>query len=129
MVSMYDADGKLLVNPQATPRGGASKLKARNLGATLVSVKASPASFYGLQVLNLSGAAAYIQLFDALAASVTLGTTTPDLEFSVGSAQALNLWFGEPGVSFASGIVIAATTMEAGAVGSANGVTAFVEYA
>lgn len=101
-------------------RGG-TKLKIRNLNATVQAVKAGPGVLYGIFVTNVSGATCYVQIFDVAAASVTLGTTTPDIEITLATAQSQFFPFG-PGAGFGTAIAIASTTTEAGAVGSANGV-------
>lgn len=93
-------------------------------------VKAGPGTFYGLQIVNMQGAAAFIQVFDAASAgAVVLGTTLPDLEFIIGANTASYSFLPPQGVAFSQGIVVAATTAEAGGTASAAGVSVFVEYA
>lgn len=95
-----------------------------------VPVKAGPGTFYGLQIVNMQGAAAFIQVFDAASAgAVVLGTTLPDLEFIIGANTASYSFLPPQGVAFSQGIVVAATTAEAGGTASAAGVSVFVEYA
>ena len=106
----------------------ANKFKARDLGA-LVLVKSVAGQIYGIQIIT-AGVAAFVQIFDAKqTADVTLGTTTPDLEVQCPiNATTTITWGNEDGVRFDQGIVIASTTAEKGAVASAAGVQAFLQY-
>lgn len=85
---------------------------------TKVQVKGSAGQVYGWQILNNTAAIAYIQVFNALAASVTLGSTTPDyvlpLPPSSGATLALDL-----GIAHGTGITVAATTTRGGSTTAA----------
>ena len=67
--------------PIVTYPPGAYNYKQRNLtGAT--GIRASKATFYGMQVYNGTGATVYVQVFNSVGpGAVTLGVTTPDFEF------------------------------------------------
>jgi hypothetical protein len=115
---------------QASPGGGATPKLLRNLGALTV-LKGSAGTLYGLAVTNTIASAQWIQVFDAATAgSVTLGTTTPTLEFEVGASapnSPLQV-FPPPGVAFANGIVLASTTGEMGSTTSGSGVHVNAAY-
>lgn len=110
------------------PFGGAVKAKFRDLAAAIQTVKTCTGRLFGIEIINNQAATAFVQLFDLLAANVTLGTTTPDKEFQVAANGHLELWCADPGVSFDTGIAIASTTTEKGSVGSAAGVQVFLSY-
>jgi len=59
-------------NIQTTPK------VVTGLTATVVNVTAGPANFYRHDMISTSNEVLYLQLFDAAAASVTLGTTVAD---------------------------------------------------
>ena len=74
---------------------------------------------------NAQAAVIFIQLFDALLANVTLGTTVPDWEFSIAASTSLAVPLPANGIVFHSGLVAGSTTGEKGATPSAAGVQAF----
>ncbi len=101
-----------------------TKSKIRNLNATVVAVKASAGVLYAVQILNTTGAACYVQIFDKAAGSVVLNTDTPDLEYLVALGAQLLVPLGD-GANFTTAISIASTTTEQGLTGSASGVMVF----
>lgn len=124
-------DTGLVVSPN--PNSPLSKPTAgspiRNLAATVKAIKSAAGVLYGLQILNNQGAACYVQVFDAAVASVTLGTTLPDLEVLVAANSYLNVPLPAFGVPFGNAIAVASTTLEGGSVGSAAGVMLFPQWA
>lgn len=104
------------------------KGKFRNLAATVQAVKASAGTLYGILVINTSGATCYVQVFDLATGGVTLGTTTPDLEFLLATASVQFFALGENGIAFGTAISIASTTTEGGLTGSAAGVQVMPVY-
>lgn len=102
-------------------------LKAINLsvvqGLPVQITGAGKLSF--LNIINSSGAVVYVQLFNAIAANVTLGTTVPDLEFQVGVGVQLNPPFPADGVYFSNGMCAAATLTDRGNAGAPNGVSLY----
>ena len=96
----------------------------RDLGAK-ATVQIGKTQLYGLTVTNAQAAVIFIQLFDALLASVTLGTTVPDWEFSIAASTSLAVPLPANGIVFHSGLVAGSTTGEKGATPSAAGVQAF----
>lgn len=101
------------------------KYQTRDAGAK-ATVIIGEGNLIGIQVLNNQGAATFVQLFDALLANVTLGSTNPDWEFSVpaNTTTAFNPLPG-PGLKFRTGIVVGAATAEKGGTPSAAGVQVF----
>ena len=104
----------------------AEKLQTRDLAATKPQVWTGEGTLVGLQVCNNQAAVVFIQLFDALAANVTLATTNPDWEFSVPASTSTSF---NPlpacGLKLRIGLVAASTTTEKGLTGSAAGVQVF----
>lgn len=99
------------------------KAKLRNMNASATAVKTSAAILYGLFLYNNSGAIAYVQVFDALAGGVTLGTTVPDMEFELAIGAQLQIPFPDEGVAFTTALTAYSTTAPQGSTGSAAGVS------
>ena len=97
-----------------------------NLGTgTLTQIKGSAGQLYWMHVMNLKASVLYLQVFDLASASVTLGTTTPDMVFPIptqGDTNGAGFVISIPnGIAFGTGISFAATTTETGATtASAN---------
>ncbi len=62
---------------------GLTRLVTADLSTTVTAVKASAGNLYSVTIISPSDATAdaYVQVFNVAAASVTLGTTAPDLVF------------------------------------------------
>jgi hypothetical protein len=119
------------VTQDAQAAGGASKSTNRDLGAK-VQVKGSAGTLYGLLIESTIAAAAYVQVFDALTAGVTLGTTTPDIEIpvvGVTNPVFVPVSIPQPGALLSTGITIASTTASKGSSTSASGVHVTLLYA
>lgn len=85
------------------------------VAATVVAVKGAGAALvYWLKIINTTGAAAYLQIFNAPAASVTLGTTAPAwvVPLAANESQLIALPF--PLEFGGSGLSIAGTTTPTG---------------
>ena len=96
---------------------------------TPVAVKAGSASLYGVSLVNTGSSAAYVQLFDAAAGSVTLGTTAPKMAFWVPANGAWEEKFtGEAKVAFATALTMAAATTATGGTAPATGILATVLF-
>jgi hypothetical protein len=123
------------VNAAASTSGGTSTYAASGgtgnalLTNTPVAVKASAGCLYGVNLVNTGAAAAYVQLFDLAAGSVTPGTTVPKLSFWVPAGGSWEEKFtGEAKVAFAAAITAAAATTATGAAAPATGVLANIVY-
>lgn len=95
-----------------------------NITGTVVNVNTTGTVVKGLVVLNTTAAVCYIQLFNATAANVTLGTTAPTttLAFGANASQSLLPASGEL-FKFATALSVAATTTQTGSTGCAMSVT------
>lgn len=98
------------------------------------TMKAGPGWLYMLEVSNPNTADAFIQLFDALAADVTVGTTTPKHSFLVTAAAASDRRGGIDrswlpiGLGFETGITYACTTTPTGNGDPTTGLTVNANY-
>jgi hypothetical protein len=134
VVHVDDNSGSLTVDaPVGTPvfstptpstTGGWSKITALAQTTTKKAVKASAGTFGGYYAFNPNTAATYIQVFDVASASVTLGSTAPDMVFCIpGNASggaAANLEFTN-GVNMATAITLACTTTATGSTAPSTG--------
>ena len=93
---------------------------------TVVYVKTSAGELGGYIVFNPNSTVAFVQVFDA-ASGVTLGTTRPAMVIPVPPTSGANLEFAN-GVSFTSGIGIAATTSDSGSTAPSSGITTTIVY-
>lgn len=110
--------------------GGAILFAKENLDETVVAVKATAGRLYGLQAINTQGAVTFVQIFDVAAGSVTLGTTVPDMQFTmVATTGYIDPPFPSQGIQFDTAITIAASTAASGASGSNDGVDVYIQYA
>lgn len=65
------------------------------LSATKQEIKAGAATILGWNFININTVTVYVKLYDALAANVTIGTTTPIFTFAVPASDGTN-----PGIFF-----------------------------
>lgn len=100
---------------------------------TAQTIKAGPGWLYMLEVSNPNTADAFIQLFDALAADVTVGTTTPKHSFLVPAGASATqrgamdrVWV--EGLAFETGITYACTTTPTGNGDPTTGLTVNANY-
>lgn len=93
----------------------------------VIQIKGSAGNLYGVNFVNLGAAAAYVQMFDAL--SATMGVTVPKLSFWVPAGGAWEEKFtDEVKISFATGILVAAAASATGATSPLSGVLANIIY-
>lgn len=96
---------------------------------SLVAVKAAAANLYGVSFVNTGSVTTFVQIFDALATGVTLGTTAPKLSFWIPPGGAWEEKFvDEVKVSFVTGITIAATTTPTGGAAPVVGIMAHLYF-
>jgi hypothetical protein len=82
-----------------------------------------------IDITNTTAAAAYLQIFDADADNVTVGTTTPTFTIGLAANQSKNIVLPKP-IRLATGFTVASTTTRTGAVSAAQEVTiAYATYA
>lgn len=116
--------------------GGTSIFRSLDLDETEEEIKGSAGQVYWIHCINLASSKRYLKFYDATAASVTVGTTTPVLTFVIptqGDTNGTGFVLTVPmGIPFATAITAAATTgladNDTGAP-SANDVVINVGYA
>jgi hypothetical protein len=102
------ADGLAVVlRPEAT--GGLSTFRSLDLDESEEEVKASAGQVYGYYFSNVAASARFLKFYNATAASVTVGSTTPLLTLPLPAAAAANVEFPH-GIAFSTAITVAATT-------------------
>jgi hypothetical protein len=98
----------------ARTSGGTTLFYDNDLDETKVEVKATAGQIYWMHVMNLKASVLYLQIFDLAAASVTVGTTTPDMQFVLptqGDTNGAGFVLTIPnGIAMGTGITIACTT-------------------
>lgn len=99
--------------------GDNSAQAARSVGGLLL----------GIEVSNPNSADAFIQIFDAVAADVTVGTTTPDLSFFVPANGAMDKDFASAPIQFHKAITYACTTTATGNGDPATGLVVNIIHA
>jgi hypothetical protein len=136
-VPVTDNSGSLTVDaPVGTPvfstptpstTGGWSKIKYAAQTTTKQAVKASAGTFGGYYIYNPNATVAYLQVFDVASASVTLGTTVPDMIFAIPAASAANIEI-TCGVNMATAITLACTTTATGLTAPTTGLDMTIFY-
>lgn len=106
-------DRKVIVNPQPHTTGGLSIFRSLDLDESEEDVKTSAGQVYGWAVTNTATSTRWLKFYNATAANVTVGTTTPVITWGIPgnssddvSANAL----GAMGITFDTAICVAATT-------------------
>jgi hypothetical protein len=115
-VAVTDNSGSLTVDGAVTATlspatsGGLSIYRSIDLDETEEEVKGSAGQLYGAYLYNdASSGKRYVKVYDATAATVVVGTTTPVLTIPLDAGQGAVLSF-EHGIAFSTAITIAATT-------------------
>lgn len=89
-----------------------------SVGATKTAVAAAPATLDNFIIVNNTGALAYVQIFNALAANVTVGVTVPDWVIPIPANGGALMPETARGTRHSVGITIACTTTRTGAAGA-----------
>lgn len=84
---------------------------------TKAAVNTGRTRLVSVHVNNLDAAVMYLQLFDAAAASVTVGTTTPDLVIPMAASGTHHVVWGDDGPVFWTACTYAVTTTPSGSTG------------
>lgn len=94
--------------------GGATTFRSLDIDETEEEVKASAGQVYWIHAMNLTASKRYLKLYDNVAASVTVGTTTPTHTFVMhtnGDTNGSGFFIQVPmGIPFSTGICVACTT-------------------
>ena len=99
------------LRPLAT--GGCDLFRSIDLDETEEEVKATAGLVYGILFSNMATSTRFLKLYNATAASVTVGTTTPVLTLALpgNSSDDVSGVFSFPqGITFSTAITAAATT-------------------
>lgn len=98
----------------ARTSGGTTLYKNIDVDESEDQVKGTAGQIYWIHAINLSSATKFLKIYNATAASVTVGTTTPDLTFPLptqGDTNGAGFTLSIPnGIAFGTAITIAATT-------------------
>lgn len=120
----------------ARTSGGTTIFRSIDLDESEEQIKATAGQVYWIHAMNVSAATKYLKFYNATAASVTVGTTTPVLTFPLatqGDTNGAGFTLSIPnGIAFGTAITVAATTgiadSDTGAPG-ANEVIVNIGYA
>ncbi len=107
-------DRKIIVTPQPHTAGGLSIFRSLDLDETEEDVKTSAGCVYGAWVTNTATTTRWLKFYNAAAASVTVGSTTPVITIGIpGNTSddiSANFGPGGMGIMFDTAICVAATT-------------------
>ena len=102
-------DRKQIVTLQPHTAGGLTTFRTIDLDETEEEVKATAGNLYGYYFANTTASARYLKLYNATAASVSVGTTTPSHTFYLPPTSAGHISFPVP-IGFSTALCAAATT-------------------
>lgn len=111
-----DANGKLWVNAQqhAGSTGGASIFRSLDIDETEEDVKTSAGTLYSIHAMNMTASVLYLKFYNATAATVVVGTTTPVMTLPIptlGDTNGAGFVLSVPtGLAFGTAICVACTT-------------------
>jgi hypothetical protein len=106
-------DRKQIVTPQPHTAGGLAIFRSIDLDETEEEVKATAGCVYGMWVTNLATSTRFVKFYNATAANVTVGTTTPVITIPIpgNASDDVTGFFGSThGIEFGTAITVAATT-------------------
>lgn len=98
-----------LVSPRPATTGGLTIFRSIDLDETEEEIKASAGQLYGYYLFNAAASVRYFKLYNATAANVTVGTTTPVITIPVPAGSAANVDYSM-GIAFGTAITAACTT-------------------
>lgn len=109
--------GAVWTTPTASANGGLSIFRSLDIDETEEDVKTSAGTVYGMWVTNTATSTRFVKFYNATAASVTVGTTTPVITIGIpGNTSddvSGNFGPGGMGIGFTTAISVAATTAAA----------------
>lgn len=118
-------DRKVITTPQPHTTGGCSIFRSLDLDETEEDIKTAAGQVYGMWVTNTSTSTRFIKFYNATAANVIVGTTTPVITIGIpgnSSDDIAGLFSSTMGIAFDTAICAAATTGIADADTGAPGV-------
>lgn len=108
-----NAEGGLWVSPTPSASGGLSIFRSIDLDESEEEIKASAGCVYGMWVSNLATSTRFVKFYNATAANVVVGTTTPVITIAIpgNSSDDITGFFSSAnGIAFGTAISVAATT-------------------
>lgn len=102
-------DRAMFVNPRPATSGGLTIFRSIDLDESEEEIKASAGQVYSIAAFNTNASARYLKLYNATAANVTVGTTTPVLTYYLPGTGGFVLDIPY-GLAFGTAITAAATT-------------------
>jgi hypothetical protein len=124
-----NAIGNVGIVPRTT--GGYTIFRSIDLDETEEEIKATAGQVFGWYIFNAAATTHYVKFYNATAANVTVGSTTPVMTIPVPAGSAANV-FTDTGIAFGTAITAAATTGVADAdtgAPAANAVVVNILYA
>ena len=97
------------VNVRPTTTGGLTIFRSIDLDETEEEAKGSAGQVFGWYIYNKAAAVTYVKFYNATAANVTVGTTTPVMTIPIPATAGANVEFTN-GIAFDTAITVAATT-------------------
>lgn len=109
--------GAVWTTPTASANGGLSIFRSLDIDESEEEIKASAGTIYGMWVTNTATSTRFVKFYNATAASVTVGTTTPVITIGIpgNTSDDVSGSFGPGGIGigFTTAISVAATTAAA----------------
>lgn len=106
-------DRRQIVVPQPHAVGGCTIFRSLDLDESEEEVKGAAGTVYGYYIANLATSTRFVKFYNATAASVTVGTTTPVLTLPIPGNSTDDVganMLGGVGIAFDTAITVAATT-------------------
>jgi hypothetical protein len=101
------------------PGSQSLNIAAGVVGATVTAIKASPGQLFGWYFYNDNAVKTYVQFFNKVVGSVTLGVTAPDFVFVIPPSSGANA-LNDIGIGFDTALSFAMTTTRTGAASPPN---------
>jgi hypothetical protein len=98
---------------QTPATSGGLSFYSGSINAAATTVKASAGQLYGYDLYNSNASAVYVQVFNKLIGSVTLGTTVADMVIVLPAGGGRNVSY-DSGIAMSTGISFACTTTRGG---------------
>lgn len=102
-------DRAMFVNPRPSTTGGLTIFRSIDLDETEEEIKATAGQVYSIAAFNTNASARYLKFYNATAANVTVGTTTPVLTYYLPATGGFTIDI-PCGYAFSTAITAAATT-------------------
>lgn len=102
-------DRAMFVNSRPSTSGGLSIFRSIDLDESEEEIKATAGQIYSIAAFNTNASARYLKFYNATAANVTVGTTTPVLTYYLPATGGFTLDI-PCGYAFSTAITAAATT-------------------